>query len=232
MTDDRFLVRALREPRGRYTVTRASQLSGVPKRTLYDWAASGVVVPDFDESRPKQWSYRDLVLLRMMAWLRSHGMARPIAIERVDTFRDEFSRMPDGVAFAAIRSDGRSVFRGDSDVDDFTGQALLDGSFLMFLDEFVLKVPIEVPELGRRRLWGPDLRHPANRTYIDPWVMGGDPCIDDTRIPTSSLHALATQRGLTPSAIVDLYQGAISEDDVATASLLERSLQSHRKLAA
>ena len=50
---------AFRHPRGRYTTERAGQLSGVPARTLYDWAKEGVLAPDYP-GRPMAWSYRDL----------------------------------------------------------------------------------------------------------------------------------------------------------------------------
>lgn len=228
----RLLIRALRRPRGRYSATRASQLAGVPERTVYDWAKAGVVEPDFAHGTPKQWSYRDLVFLRMMAWLRSRGMPRATATDRVDSFRDEFSRLSEDEALRSIRSDGRSIFRGDESIDSFTGQALLDGAFLRFMTEFELVVPAETKDLGTQRLWGPDLLRPAERVYIDPWVMGGDPCVRDTRIPTSTLYALQTKRGLTDSAIVALYPGAITAEDVTAASHLERSLRSHQKLAA
>jgi len=52
----RLLWRFLRRPRARYDATRAAQLSGVPRRTLYDWASAGVVVPDSYAEKPKMWS--------------------------------------------------------------------------------------------------------------------------------------------------------------------------------
>lgn len=61
---------ALRHPRGRYNADRTSQLSGVPKSTVYDWRRDGILVPDFTAANPSMWSYRDLVLLRLLAWLR------------------------------------------------------------------------------------------------------------------------------------------------------------------
>jgi uncharacterized protein (DUF433 family) len=159
-------------------------------------------------------------------------MPRSTAIDRIDSFRTDFSSLSEGEALESIRSDGLGVFRGDDPVDRFTGQALLGTTFLSLMSEFELVVPAEAEELGSRRLWGPDLVRPAERVYIDPWVMGGDPCIVDTRIPTSTLYALESERGLSPSAIASLYPGSITERDVTTASHLERSLRSHQKLAA
>jgi uncharacterized protein (DUF433 family) len=140
--------------------------------------------------------------------------------------------MSESDVFEVIRSDGRSIIWDGEPVDPFTGQMLLDRSFLSFLDEFELVVPAEAEELGSKRLWGPNLMTPAPRVRIDPWVMGGDPCVLDTRIPTSTLHALQVDRGLSPAAIVALYPGSIDESDVRIAGQLERALRTRTKLAA
>src|SRR2546427_478992 len=68
------LRQAFRVPRGRYSYERASQLSGVPTRTLHHWARTEFMVPDFADLTPKMWSYRDLVFLRLTAWLRAKSM--------------------------------------------------------------------------------------------------------------------------------------------------------------
>src|SRR5207245_2184675 len=88
---DQFETDQLREallwPRGQYTYTRASQLTGVPERTLHHWAREKYLVPDFDDLRPKLWSYRDLVFLRMIAWLRAKKMPAPRVIHHVREIR-------------------------------------------------------------------------------------------------------------------------------------------------
>jgi uncharacterized protein (DUF433 family) len=45
------------------------------------------------------------------------------------------------------------------------------------------------------------------RTSISPWVMGGEPCVRSTRIPTAGLYALRSERGLQTERIVALYPG-------------------------
>lgn len=74
------LLRVLRSPRGRYSAERAAQLSGVPQRTVYDWQAKKVWVPDYAKASPMQWSYRDLVFLRLLLWFRrrEHGPFRGV----------------------------------------------------------------------------------------------------------------------------------------------------------
>lgn len=230
--EQQLLVRALQRPRGRYEAQRAAQLAGVPKSTIYEWARSGVVVPDYRASHPMYWSYRDLVFLRMMAWLRSLGMERRLAVDRISYFREEFARMSDLDEFERIRSDGKSVLVGDSPVDDLTGAQVLSEGFLAFLADFRLVVPSEVAELGSRRLWGPDLLVPIERVAIDPWVMGGDPCVHGTRIPTSTIYALMTQRELRPEAIATLYRQSLKEPDIEAAAQLEKALRARRPVMA
>ncbi len=147
---------AFRHPRGRYTTERAGQLSGVPARTLYDWAKEGILAPDYP-GRPMAWSYRDLAFVRLLAWLRQGHMERRTAAQRVAHIRNVMTDPAQQVS--EIRSDGIIVLLGEE------------------------------------------------RTTISPWVMGGEPCVRSTRIPTAGLHALRHERGLETERIIALYPG-------------------------
>lgn len=109
-------------------------------------------------------------------------------------------------------SNGSLFLIGEETVDRLSGQQILDG-MAGFLNVFNLMEPIA--ELGRKRLWGPDLLAPSQLTMISPWVMGGEPVVRATRIPTAALHALRHDRGLDTSRIVALYPelGAEQVDD-------------------
>jgi uncharacterized protein (DUF433 family)/DNA-binding transcriptional MerR regulator len=220
--EERWQIRqALRFPRGRYSYDRASQLSGIPQRTLHDWARAGIVVPDFDDSRPKHWSYRDLVFLRLVAWLRAMHMPREAASRRMQRIRQLLEQGDED--FAAVHSDGRILLLGDDQFDRMSGQQIFAGT-LTYLSTFDLLAPVDVTELGRRRLWGPNLVRPSRRTAISPWVMNGEPCVRNTRVPTSSLFALARNRGLDSLAIAQLYP-AVQPDAILDAIQLERRLR-------
>jgi uncharacterized protein (DUF433 family) len=198
--EQQLVLFAFRHPRGRYSAERAGQLSGVPARTLYDWANAYVLVPDFAGSRPKAWSYRDLGFARLLAWLRQQGHDRPKAAARVAELRRVMGDA--GQQVTEVRADGSIMLLGEETVDRLTGQQVLDG-MARFLAVFDLLEPIA--ELGRKRLWGPDLLAPTPLTVISPWVMGGEPVVKSTRIPTASLHALRHDRGLDTERIVALY---------------------------
>lgn len=190
----------LRTSRGEYPAWRAAQLSGVPRSTLYDWARHAVLVPDFPD-RPQAWSFRDLIFARLVAWLRVKGMPRPEVAARLVAIRRELTESPD---FDLLRSDGRGLFLGEASEDRWTGQQAMP-SVLVFLDEFDLTAQLPMPDLGRSKLWGPNLLTPSRYTYISPRVMGGEPCVDESRIPTGSLFALMSDRGLDAEAIAKLY---------------------------
>ena len=213
-----LVLRALRSPRGRYSAEQTSQLSGIPKSTVYDWQRNEVYRPDFLHASPMAWSYRDLVYLRLLAWLRNQGMDRPVVAQRVAAVRESVAG---GENIRRLRSDGR-VLLVDDEVDHrFSGENVLPDRAEL-LGEFDLLEPIK--ELGDRPLWGPDLVTPSERTYISPWVMAGEPCIDETRIPTSTVWTLRTDRGLGVAQIADLYPG-LDEAAVKDAWYLEDRLR-------
>jgi uncharacterized protein (DUF433 family) len=220
MTEQRsMLLHALRHPRGRYTAGRASQLSGVPQRTVYDWAKEKVLVPDYAQGRPMHWSYRDLVFLRLVAWLRSHGSDRVEAAERTRLVRQVLAESP--VEVDHVRTDGKVFLLGDESADRLTG-AQVFSSMIGLFDTFDLE--LHIAEIHLPRLWGPNLVSPTEHTYISPWVMGGEPCVEDTRIPTASLLALRDERGLSARQVVALYPG-LSTNVVAEAWDLESRLR-------
>ena len=155
--------------------------------------------------------------LRVLAWLRSEGMPRPLAADRVSQLK---AHIAEGNAVTELAAD-RWSFIPDGDTT-----APLGGASRLFSDmlgTFDL-VGAAVEEIGDRRLWGPDLVTPSERTYISPWVLGGDPCIDHTRIPTASVFSLRVDRGLESGDVVELYPD-LSEADVEDAFSLERQLR-------
>ena len=214
------LLNAMRHPRGRYSADRASQLSGVPTSTVYDWQRNDVYVPDFGGASPMAWSYRDLVYLRLLAWLRQLKMPRPMAAERVVEVKQYVAA---GHELRTIIATSESVVFDDETTDRKTGANHLPFDDLTgLLSVFDLLDPVE--ELGKHPLWGPDLVTPSAHTYISPWVLGGDPCVEHTRIPTATILALHEERGLSTAQIVELYPG-LKPDAAEDAYKLEMRLR-------
>jgi uncharacterized protein (DUF433 family) len=185
---------------------------------LYDWATSGALVPDWMNARPRGWSYRDLVFARLLAWLRSKHMERSKAAARVTLARRLLATSD---IDPAVRSDGTIFLIGDERVDQFTGQQALDG-IARLLDVFELTEPID--GVSTRALSAPNLVHPSDRTFMSPWVAGGEPCVIGSRVTTASLHALHTDRGLGPASIQRLYP-FLQVDAIEDALTLEAELR-------
>lgn len=219
------VIYALRYPRGRYLADRTSQLSGVPRSTIYDWRREGVYVPDFDHSDPIAWSYRDLVFLRLLAWLRQGGMERRTAATSVAKVKSHISR---GNEVRYLRANSQTLLLDDEAMNRFSGVNVLPFENLSgLLSTFDLHEPIEeLRRRGQQRVWAPDLVTPSKHTFISPWVMAGDPCVERTRIPTSAIYALRSERGLARDEIVALYPG-LTKDAAEDAFRLEQRLRAH-----
>lgn len=206
----KIVMYALRHARGRYESGRASQLSGIPRSTVYEWRRSKIYVPDFDAEAPTAWSYRDLVYLRLLAWLRQVGMERHTAANQVSTIKKEVAS---GREIRRLFASRDTLVADDERTSRVTGHSLLpfDDLFGLFRVFDLLEPIAELGGKELRRLWAPDLVTPSSFTFISPWVMAGDPCVARTRIPTASIHALREERGLESARIVELYPGLTVE---------------------
>ena len=217
--DDRYLVaQALRRPRGFYSTKRASQLSGIPQSTINQWARSDVLVPDWNSLHPRGWSYRDLLFLRLLAWLRKKEMRLSHASDRVHLIRDVLAT--DHID-PTVRADRRHAFLADETFDRFSRQQAFD-NMTLFLSIFDIAQPID--GVSQAAMWGPGLIYPSAHTHISPWVLAGEPCVARSRIPTSALFALRRQRQLTAEKINALYSH-ITLDAIKDAIDLEKRLR-------
>ncbi len=222
----RQCIRALRYPRGRYSTDRASQLSGVPASTLRNWRRAGSYVPDFDSDRP-MWSYRDLILIRMVAWLRQNGLTIARAGEYALVVRGRFAA---GENPQQVMATHRSAVIDDELFDPVRGDGFLPYDNLPRLLS-VFEIQASVEDLGRKRLWAPDLVMPSSHTYISPWMLGGAPCVRRSRIPTATVYALRRERELTTPQIVELYPG-LEPEAADDAHELESRLRGTEPVAA
>lgn len=213
-----LLLHALRSPRGRYAADRAARLSGVPRSTVYDWAREDVLVPDYLNASPMMWSYRDLVFLRLLARMRQHGIRRDQAAGDVAELRKLLADPGSQVTTVRI---GSGLFVGDDTHELGTGQQAFE-EVLALTHQFDLLEPIK--GVNKVPMWGPDLVEPSDHTYISPQVMGGEPCVDSTRIPSTAVLALVEDRGLDAAKIVRLYP-QLTPEGIDDAVALERRLR-------
>lgn len=213
--------------RGVYPADRASALAGVPRRTIYQWARSGVVTPSVSSRKLKLWSWADLVALRAVYWLRHPRPGeerRPTTMRYVrslvDKVEQEATRLGDALASRAlilrVNAAGVPYIEiGERLVEathDWT-QLAVRGLVIDLLTSFTVGHDIR----------GPDLLHPRDGVRIIPGKLAGEPHIEGTRIQTKVLWTLS-RRGYTPEQLLKLYP------DVPRPSLLN-ALDLERQLA-
>jgi uncharacterized protein (DUF433 family) len=210
---------SLAHPIGRYDSERASQLSGIPRRTVNYWFQHELLVPDDEADR--RWSYRDLVFLRVFAWLRTKKMPPDAAALRVRTLKRAL--LGDGAPITRVRSQGKVLLLGNESVDRWSGEMVFSevAPFFSHLDLVALTGSAD---MNPGRYEGPDLLRPRSRITIRPWVLSGEPCIRGTRIPTAAMYAINHERGLEPDQIVRLYPGT-TRVDITQAIDLETTLR-------
>lgn len=198
--DDRRAIRAaLLLPLGRYDSERAAQLAGIPRRTLNYWFQKGLYVPDLPDGH--LWTYRDLVYVRLLAWLSSKG---DLSIRHLaDKVAHVKARLEDPhEKFIAVASQGAELLAKGEYIDQESGELVIHAVADMFSEH---ELTLDSGNVGRSQRWWPDLLHPAAHLVIRPDVLAGEPCLERSRISTAGLYALHEERGLTPTKIARLY---------------------------
>lgn len=210
---------------GCYEASRAAALSGVPKSTVYWWARHGVVVPSVSPSQEKLWSYTDLMVLRVVSWLRhpkldAEGARLPAspmsqvrrALELLDEAGlDLWSPHAHGQSPVLVDRSGRVYVRVDQQIINLHGQPAL-------LPEDVLALTGPFQEAG---LDGPDLLRPRPHLRIVPAKVAGEPHVERSRLTTQTVAALAA-RGYPPVSIAGMYEEPVTA--IEEAIDLERQL--------
>ncbi len=209
--------------RGVYPADRAAALAGVPRSTLYYWARHEVWTPTRRATRPKLWTYSDVVAARIIYWLRRD---KP----EIDSAHTSMPQVRE--ALAAIRTHGKEIW--DSDL-----RVLVDreGHVFFKADSEVRRArkpwtsvePGALDVLGQF-LWsenriGPDLVEPRPHLRIIPGKLGGEPHVKATRIGTRAVAALLRD-GLTADKVESLYPD-LTQVDIEECRDLEAQLQAN-----
>jgi uncharacterized protein (DUF433 family) len=215
-----------------YPAERAAALAGVPISTLYYWARNGIVVPSVSRDRVMKWSYSDLLVLRLVDWLRQdkddddHLRLPKASMPRI---RKELSKaeslgehLLDAGLEVYVDAKGRLAFR------DHEGMYIPLGSGVS--QEMVDTSVNLVRPFDSHGLHGPDLVHPRPTLRILPGKLSGEPHVDGTRVPTNMLAALGARR-FDEAQIIELYP-MLSEENVREALALEKQLEANLGRAA
>jgi len=192
---------------GFYSTAQVSRLTRIPGSTLYEWKRRGIIAPDVEILNERGqvvdhgYSYADLTIIKIM---------RAVGEDRLDlksvhgTLRHLFQRLgppAGGWANAHVYIVGNKVYAEQPDEWDVTAatQSGQRAERRLFGDMFEELRDLEEP--------GAVLIPPDFRPFVEinPAVMGGDPVVKDTRVPTSILAALR-RKGKSPAELAKLYR--------------------------
>ena len=194
------------EWQGFYSTFQVSRLARIPTSTLYDWKARGIIKPslklmDGDLVVLEGYSYADLTIIRIMRALRqdqlnlnSVGVALRHLYERLGP--------PDhGWADANVYIVGKRIYAEKQDEWETTAATQLGQKVetRVFGDLF--------KELREQEEGGSILvpKEFSTAVEINPKVMGGQPVVRNTRVPTSILATLR-EKGKSLAEIARLYK--------------------------
>lgn len=180
-----------------FPVRLASVLTGATPHQLNSWRAKGLVVPEVRAKRPPLYSFRDLVLLRSMVFLRRETSLQKIgkAWQTLDMM--DLVEHPSAYRFG---TDGKTIFaeihgrvvdlvRRPGQIELFSFEDI-SRSFTNFRDDVV-----------------PDFRRPADGIEVRYQRMGGWPTITGTRVPYDVVANLVDFETVWPEDVPYIYPG-------------------------
>ena len=184
---------------GFYSTSQVSRLARIPRRTLYDWKARDILRPSVQVFSgngvvDEGYSYADLTIVKLMRALRDDRLdLQSIGI----ALRHLFERLgPPSLGWhdAHVYIVGNKVFAERSDEWETTAAT-------QFGQKIETRVFGELFPLLREQQETGSILVPAEFTQyveINPAIMGGQPVVRDTRVPTAVLATLAGKgRSLT-----------------------------------
>jgi len=173
----------------------ASTLSGVSTSQLYRWRKKGLLVPEASKSSPALYSFRDIIALRTMAFLRSKVSFQKIRKAFENLHEYDLYEHPSAYKFG---SDGKTVVaEAGGEVIDLV---LKPGQMEAFTMEEIFQ-----PFTNMHGETVVDLRHPMPRLEVNPKRMGGWPTIAGTRVPYDSVSSLLADKFYSPEHVSHFY---------------------------
>jgi len=217
------------EWQGFYSTAQVSRLARIPISTLYEWRRRGIMRPSLQLIEgglvaDEGYSYADLTLARIIKALRDKHLDFDLAAKALRHMYERLGPPARGWANEKVYLVGNRIYVDRPDpwaVTDATelGQkvmGVLFGDLFDELREADEEASIIVP--------------PQFRKYVQvkPEIMGGEPVIRDTRIPTATLVVLLAEYE-TVERLTMLYR-RIPQEKIEKGIEYERYLD--RQLAA
>jgi uncharacterized protein (DUF433 family) len=217
------------EWQGFYSTAQVSRLARIPLSTLYEWRRRGIIRPSLELVEgglvaEEGYSYSDLTLVRIIKALRDKRLDFDSAAKALRHMYERLGPPDRGWANETVYVVGNRIYvdrPDDWEITDATelGQKVMEtlfGDLFEELREIDEEASIIVP--------------PQFRKYVQvrPDVMGGEPVIRNTRIPTATVVALLAKHDI--AELKRLYR-RIPSDKIEKAIEYERYLDRQAAIA-
>lgn len=191
--------------KGFYPTAQVSRLTQIPIRTLYNWKERGIIRPsvyvmDNDRVVEEGYSYADLTLIKILRALRDDQLDLTSAGIALRHLYERLGPPNKGWADADVYIIGRRIYAHKLDEWDTTAAT-----------QFGQKVETRAfgdlfRELREQEEEGSILVPQEFGAYVEinPDVMGGEPVVKGTRVPTAVLAVLKA-KGKTIAELARLY---------------------------
>jgi uncharacterized protein (DUF433 family) len=189
------------EAREAYPADRAAALAGVPRSTLHYWASHEIWKPSVSAERVRLWSLYDIVVLRVIYWLRRDDKATRDGAALPRTTMNEVRRLlSEGwnptSSHLYVDQHGRVVRELASSLEDLGRQQLARANVIDVLAEYRVAEGTGVV--------GPSLIRPRPLLRIIPGKLAGEPHVVNTRLSSATIDGLLG-RGYTSAEVLAFY---------------------------
>jgi len=193
------------EWQGFYSTSQVSRLTRIPLRTLYDWKSRGIIKPsiqlmDNDLVALDGYSYADLTIIKILRALREDQIDLSSAGIALRHLWERLGPPSHGWTDAHVYLVGNRIYAEKQDEWETTAATQFGQKVetRLFGDLF--------HELKEQEEEGSILVPKDFRTFVDinPEVMGGQPVVLGTRVPTSIL-AILKAKGKSIKELARLY---------------------------
>ncbi|QOT16512.1 DUF433 domain-containing protein [Paenarthrobacter sp. YJN-5] len=202
-----------------FPIDLTAVLTGTSVSQLTRWRQRGLVVPEIQDTNPAVYSFRDLVAIRTVAFLRSQISLQKIRKAYANLDPLAFTEHPSQYRFG---TDGKSIGVADEegrvvDLVKAPGQISLF-TFEEVFDSFVNRSGREVVNFLR----------PRAHLEVLPGRVGGWPTVDGTRVTYDTIASLVDNDTITVEE-VPLYYPSVSVAGAADALSFDAEVRSMKR---
>lgn len=199
-----------------FPLNLTSKLTGVTPYQLRSWSRSGLLVPEIRAKRPPMYSFRDLVALRSIAFLRAETSLQKIhkAFDNLNVL--DMVEHPSEYSFG---TDGKTIFVQGPDDEAIDLVRSLGARTLFTFEE------MNEAFINFRKQEVPSFTAPAPHICVNPARIGGWPAIEGTRIGYDVIADLAGAQDPDVEYVIEYYPGL-------TTSAVESAIEFNRQVEA